>query len=641
MAKGVFLDFKIQNMRKRIAYFTLLILFSFVVKAGPTDSLRAEIRDGNKFIVHRVVKGDNLTSLANKYAVSESQILSANPIISDKLHVGQIVRVPINEQKYGEVAIAPVEPLTQSNIPLAKSLPAPAPIHHADLGAAARTTTPPTSTLNNSKPAAQTTVVQAPTPSQTPPATASVQPENTAQTPGTAKEYKTYVVASPQSVNHLAASFGVDPQEIIELNKLKNYNLKEGQKVKIPLSTGTPALAKKTEPVTNPVVPASKPAEPAVAPVVAKTEPRKVQYREASSASKPVTKPEPVVVKVEPKPEPVVVKVEPKPEPVVAKVEPKPEPVVAKVEPKPEPKPVVAKVEPKPEPVVAKVVPKPEPKPVAKPVASPMPAIAAAPAPKVESKKLPDVKQESAKAEGMELDNDSMMLSILKKQRRKEALTDLDSDYIHPKGIAYKVFDYKETDYSYDLHYLLTAEENAIDVKTVNQRKGSGNKNTTHVVAKYETLQTIAKKYKISATDIINWNGLISYRVREGQELTINSARAEISPYVRTIPQAPEKNGYQIMDKKIVGLATYDPKMVQKRGVYVNGVEKGKFVYIICKDNFREHFARVLGPLPKGTPDGVVLILDSSSKRELHIEKSIVNVELFFGLFEQGTASNK
>lgn len=622
------MDFKIQNMRNKIAYFTLLILFSFVVKANPTDSLRAEIRDGHKYIVHRVVKGDNLTILANRYAVSEAQILSANPMVSDKLYAGQIVRVPINESKYGEVAIAPVMPLTQSNTPLAKSLPAPGAVHHADLGAAARSTSAPANATPKPTPAP---VVQIPASAE------SAQPENYTQTPTSTKEYKTYVVASPQTVNHLAASFGVDPQEIIEVNKLKNYNLKEGQKVKIPVSSSPTVVAKKVEPV--------KPVEPAAAPVVAKTEPKKIQHRE--SYGRQGSKPVPVVVSVEPKPEPepVVAKVEPKPEP-------KPEPIVAKVEPKPEPKPepVVVKVEPKPEPkpepVVAKVEPKPEPKPQPAPAQQPakvsaLPAVAAAPAQKTEPKKLPEVKQESAKAEPVELDNDSMMLSILKKQRKREALTDKDSDYLHPKGMAYKVFDYKETNYHYDLYSELLAEENAIDVNTVNQRKGKGDKNTTHVVAKYETLQSIAKKYKISATDIINWNGLISYRVREGQELTINSARADMSPYERTIPNAQVKNAHQVKEKKIVGYAIYDAKMVQKRGVYIDGVEKGKFVYIVSRDNYREHFARVLGPLPKGTPQGVVVILDAATGRELKVEKSTINVEVYFGLFEQGTASNE
>jgi LysM repeat protein len=505
------------------------------------------------------------------------------------------------------VAIAPVVPLTRDNTPLAKTLPAPGAVHHADLGAAART--------NNNAAAPVTKPTPAPV-VQIPASAESAQPENYTQTPTTTKEYKTYVVASPQTVNHLAASFGVDPQELIELNKLKNYNLKEGQKVKIPVSSSTTTVAKKAEPV-------SKPAEPAAAPVVAKAEPKKVQHRETSSMQG-ASKPAPVVAKVEPKPEPtpapVVTKVEPKPEP-------KPEPVVAKVEPKPEPKPVVAKVEPKPAPQPAKV--------------SALPAVAAAPAPKAEPKKLPEVKQESAKAEPVELDNDSMMLTILKKQRRKEALTDKDSDYLHPKGMAYKVFDYKETNYHYDLYSELLAEENAIDVNTVNQRKGKGNKHTTHVVTKYETLQSIAKKYKISATDIINWNGLMSYRVREGQELTINSVRADMSPYERTIPDAQVKNAHQVKEKKIVGYAIYDAKMVQKRGVYIDGIEKGKFVYIVSRDNYREHFARVLGPLPKGTPQGVVVVLDAATGRELKVEKSTVNVEVYFGLFEQGTASNE
>jgi hypothetical protein len=161
------------------------------------------------------------------------------------------------------------------------------------------------------------------------------------------------------------------------------------------------------------------------------------------------------------------------------------------------------------------------------------------------------------------------------------------------------------------------------------------------VVGKNETLQMIAKKYKISATDIINWNGLLSYRLREGQELTINAARADISPYERTIPKAKASPENQLMEKSMQGLATYDVKKVGQRGVYVNGVEKGKFVHIVNKDNFREDFARVLGPLPKGTSPNILLVLDSFTGKELMVGKSIARIELFYGVVGEGTASNR
>jgi len=684
-------------MRKKIAYFTLFMFFAFLVQANPKDSLRSEIRDGHKFIVHRVLKGDNLTNIANKYAVSESQILSSNPIVSDNVYPGQILRIPMNEEKYGNVAIAPTVAATPTNLPLAKTLPAPASIRYADLGASARnnaapaakTSTPPAASTSNSTPptaptsnstpptasTSNSTPPTAPTSNSTPPTA----PVNNQQTPNanSGKTYNTYVVASPQTVTHLAASFGVEPQDIIDLNNLKNYNLKEGQKVKIPIAPQ--ALAKNNEPETKPVV---KPAEPAAAQVVAKAETKTIQLRTVNRAPQPVAKvepkqepiPEPVVAKVEPKqepiPEPIVAKVEPKPVPVpdpvvarvepvpvpvVARVEPVPVPVVARVEPKPAPKPVpdpvVARVEPVPVPVVARVEPKPAPKPKPVPVVAkvepkpapksetPPPAMAAAP--KAQDKKIPAIKQEVDLANQTKMDDDSMMMVVLMKQRRKEELTSLDSAYLHPRGVAYKVFDYKETNYNYDLYSTLLSNENAIDVKSTNQRKGSGTKNTTHVVGKNETLQMVARKYKISATDIINWNGLLSYRIREGQELTINAARAEVSPYERTISKASTVPEKLLTEKSMVGLASYDTKKVGQRGVYVNGIDKGKFVHIINKDNYREDFARVLGPLPKGTPSNIMLILDSFTGKELMIGKSIANIELYYGVVDEGTALNK
>jgi LysM repeat protein len=544
---------------------TLLIFLSFAAFAGTKDSLRLEQRGGNKLIVHRVVKAETLQSLAARYGVTESEILSQNPILSDRVFPGQIIRVPINEKKYGVVTVAPVLPLSSSKLPLAKTLPSPAP---ASPGAA-----PQVAVQEPVKP------VVVPESKQVP-----VQENKEEPVVMDVSKYETYVVGSPQTVQHLAASFGADPNEIISVNNLKNYNLKTGQKIQVPIQYREAML--------------------------------KAQASNTSGKSTPNTSTTQV------------------------KTETKPTTVAAKPEPKPAPTPVASKSEPKPEPKPATVVAKQESKPTAMPPVagtsnnnvtkpSTIPAVAGS----------NSSKNEAATSENA--DPDSIDFAKIKRQRNVNLLMTSDSDYVVPDGVAYKVFDYKQLDYQYDLYTSLLAEHNAIDVASVYQTKGKGDKNTTHVVKQGETLQSIARKYKVSATDLINWNGLLSYRVREGQDLIVNTARAKVTPYERTLPKKPNSNMEPLAQmERVDGLSYFDSKK-RNRGVYVNNVTKGKFVYIISNDNYLEHFARVLGPLPKGTPDGVVIVLDQECAEVLKVGKSFGRVSVFFDIFEKNTAENK
>jgi hypothetical protein len=96
-----------------------------------------------------------------------------------------------------------------------------------------------------------------------------------------------------------------------------------------------------------------------------------------------------------------------------------------------------------------------------------------------------------------------------------------------------------------------------------------------------------------------------------------------------------------IVYENIHGLAQFDSRVAQVRGVYANNIEKGKFVYIVNKDKYREDFAIVIGPLPKGTPKEVIVIVDAETAKELAIEKSWVNVELYYGTAVQDVANKE
>lgn len=62
--------------------------------AMPADSIGMEMRNGQRFVKHRVSGGETLTALARRYRVTVDQLTAANPQIQNGLGIGQIVFVP-------------------------------------------------------------------------------------------------------------------------------------------------------------------------------------------------------------------------------------------------------------------------------------------------------------------------------------------------------------------------------------------------------------------------------------------------------------------------------------------------------------------------------------------------------------------
>jgi hypothetical protein len=87
----------------------------------------------------------------------------------------------------------------------------------------------------------------------------------------------------------------------------------------------------------------------------------------------------------------------------------------------------------------------------------------------------------------------------------------------------------------------------------------------------------------------------------------------------------------------MAGLAQYNEKLSFEPGIYTNAAEKGKFVYLVNRDNFKEHFARVIGPLPPDAPKDVVAILDSESASKLAISKSMMRIFIYFVVINSAT----
>lgn len=74
----------------------LLIIasISFFSPQLKQDSVRTEIINGKKFIIHQVVAGETLYGISKRYGVTVDQLIDVNPNAGSGLEVGALVKVP-------------------------------------------------------------------------------------------------------------------------------------------------------------------------------------------------------------------------------------------------------------------------------------------------------------------------------------------------------------------------------------------------------------------------------------------------------------------------------------------------------------------------------------------------------------------
>ena len=147
-------------------------------------------------------------------------------------------------------------------------------------------------------------------------------------------------------------------------------------------------------------------------------------------------------------------------------------------------------------------------------------------------------------------------------------------------------------------------------------------------------MQSIAKKYKISVSDLINWNKLYKYNIAVGQELAVNSSRAGMSEIEKAQGTKDKTSDQAILkEETLVGIAYYNPKAPFK-GVYCNNVPRGKLVYILNKENFIQYYGRVAGPLPKNVPPNTIIQVDNEVAKRLQITNPTINIKIWFGMID-------
>ncbi|MFN8436653.1 MAG: LysM peptidoglycan-binding domain-containing protein [Cytophagales bacterium] len=75
----------------------LLIFFGiFTSEAEPFDSIGIEVKDGKKYIKHKIESGETLFRLTKKYGVSIDELKKVNPELEKGLKLGSVIRIPKN-----------------------------------------------------------------------------------------------------------------------------------------------------------------------------------------------------------------------------------------------------------------------------------------------------------------------------------------------------------------------------------------------------------------------------------------------------------------------------------------------------------------------------------------------------------------
>lgn len=64
------------------------------------DSVGTKIYNGEKFILHKVTKGETLYALNRKYNVSVDAIKKANPVKSERINIGDTLMIPTGDNGY-------------------------------------------------------------------------------------------------------------------------------------------------------------------------------------------------------------------------------------------------------------------------------------------------------------------------------------------------------------------------------------------------------------------------------------------------------------------------------------------------------------------------------------------------------------
>lgn len=171
-----------------------------------------------------------------------------------------------------------------------------------------------------------------------------------------------------------------------------------------------------------------------------------------------------------------------------------------------------------------------------------------------------------------------------------------------------------------------------------NSNPGETKESYTHVVLPGEKIETIAKKYKISINDIANWNNLYQNRIRVGQDLIVNAARAR-KPYfalnsidnkTNSAIKKTDKSS-QVKNTEEKGLCLFkDDKFI---GIAHKNLPIGTLILITSTENYKKIYARITSNLVDSN-DGIIIQVDKTLAKQLAFNSELTNVIINYALVE-------
>jgi len=171
-----------------------------------------------------------------------------------------------------------------------------------------------------------------------------------------------------------------------------------------------------------------------------------------------------------------------------------------------------------------------------------------------------------------------------------------------------------------------------------NSNPGETKESYTHVVLPGEKIETIAKKYKISINDIANWNNLYQNRIRVGQDLIVNAARAR-KPYfalnsidnkTNSAIKKTDKSS-QVKNTEEKGLCLFkDDKFI---GIAHKNLPIGTLILITSTENYKKIYARITSNLVDSN-NGIIIQIDKTLAKQLAFNSELTNVIINYALVE-------
>jgi LysM repeat protein len=183
---------------------------------------------------HKIVRGESLFSIANKYQVTVAELKEWNSLSGSKVLVGQSLKI---------FALEPVEASKSAVVPLAE-----APAQKVEKKEEAKKEEPKAVEKKEEQPKVEERKVEQPR---------AVKEPTTSTT--TSSEWTSHTVKSGESLFLISKQYGTSIEDLIQWNALTSNNLKVGQSLKVGRAAAIPMASEvKSQPIAAPTQPTEK-----------------------------------------------------------------------------------------------------------------------------------------------------------------------------------------------------------------------------------------------------------------------------------------------------------------------------------------------------------------------------------------------